>query len=143
MIPPVREAGGDGWAFARRCPMARPRRDLGVAPMGGLPTSFRVAEPATGDRVDAPFRVLFGDTSMARSSPRRGRSFATATAAFTTSSAGAGATTWPRPALTAVHLHDGRERGCQSASLQSTPMAERVYAAAGFRGLGRIFEYVP
>jgi len=35
------------------------------------------------------------------------------------------------------------ERGCQTASLQSTPMAERVYAAAGFRDLGRIFEYVP
>jgi GNAT superfamily N-acetyltransferase len=46
-------------------------------------------------------------------------------------------------ALTAVQLHDGRERGCQSASLQSTPMAERVYAAAGFRDLGRILEYVP
>jgi ribosomal protein S18 acetylase RimI-like enzyme len=46
-------------------------------------------------------------------------------------------------ALTVTHLHDARDRGCQTASLQSTPMAERVYAAAGFRDLGRILEYVP
>jgi GNAT superfamily N-acetyltransferase len=46
-------------------------------------------------------------------------------------------------ALTALQLHDARSRGCQTASLQSTPMAERVYAAAGFRDLGRILEYVP
>jgi len=30
-----------------------------------------------------------------------------------------------------------------TASLQSTPMAERVYAAIGFRDLGRFLEYVP
>jgi hypothetical protein len=35
------------------------------------------------------------------------------------------------------------QRGCSTASLQSTAMAERVYAAAGFRDLGRILEYVP
>ena len=46
-------------------------------------------------------------------------------------------------ALTAVHLHDARERGCTTASLQSTQMAEGVYATAGFRDLGRILEYVP
>ena len=46
-------------------------------------------------------------------------------------------------ALTAIHLHDALERGCQTASLQSTQMAERMYAAAGFRDLGRILEYVP
>ena len=46
-------------------------------------------------------------------------------------------------ALTAVHVHDALARGCQTASLQSTGMAERVYAAVGFRDLGRIFEYVP
>jgi ribosomal protein S18 acetylase RimI-like enzyme len=100
--------------------------------------------PGLLDRVDhTPFRVLFGcldgqivTTAMAFDrhgdcgiynietlAPARRRGLGTA--------------------LTAVHLHDGRERGCQSASLQSTPMAERVYAAAGFRGLGRIFEYVP
>jgi len=45
-------------------------------------------------------------------------------------------------ALTAVHLHDALVRGCQTASLQSTEMAERVYAAVGFRDLGRILEYV-
>jgi len=45
-------------------------------------------------------------------------------------------------ALTAVLLHDALARGCQTASLQSTEMAERVYAAVGFRDLGRILEYV-
>jgi len=34
-------------------------------------------------------------------------------------------------------------RGCQTATLQSTEMAKRVYAAVGFRDLGRILEYVP
>lgn len=46
-------------------------------------------------------------------------------------------------ALTAVQVHDALARGCQTASLQSTAMAERVYAAVGFRDLGRILEYVP
>jgi len=46
-------------------------------------------------------------------------------------------------ALTALHLHDALARGCQTASVQSTEMTERVYAAAGFRDLGRILEYVP
>ena len=46
-------------------------------------------------------------------------------------------------ALTALHMHDALARGCQTASLQSTAMAERVYAAVGFRDLGRILEYVP
>ena len=46
-------------------------------------------------------------------------------------------------ALTVAHLHDALARGCQTASLQSTEMAERVYAAVGFRDLGRILEYVP
>jgi ribosomal protein S18 acetylase RimI-like enzyme len=46
-------------------------------------------------------------------------------------------------ALTALHLHDALARGCRTASLQSTEMAERVYAAVGFRDLGRILEYVP
>jgi len=46
-------------------------------------------------------------------------------------------------ALAARHLRDAVERGCSTASLQSTPMAERVYAAVGFRDLGRIHEYVP
>jgi chromate reductase len=42
-------------------------------------------------------------------------------------------------ALIARHVHDAVERGCSTASLQSTAMAERVYAAVGFRDLGRIF----
>ena len=46
-------------------------------------------------------------------------------------------------ALTAQLLYAARARGCRSASLQSTPMAERVYAAVGFRDLGRFLEYVP
>jgi ribosomal protein S18 acetylase RimI-like enzyme len=46
-------------------------------------------------------------------------------------------------ALTVQQLHDARARGCQTASLQATPMAERLYAAAGFRDLGGILEYVP
>jgi ribosomal protein S18 acetylase RimI-like enzyme len=45
--------------------------------------------------------------------------------------------------LTAIHLHEARARGCRTASLQSTAMAECVYAAVGFRDLGRILEYVP
>ena len=46
-------------------------------------------------------------------------------------------------AVTAALLHDARDRGCETASLQSTPMAEGVYAAVGFRDLGRILEYTP
>ena len=46
-------------------------------------------------------------------------------------------------ALTALLLHDAVARGCTTATLQSTPMAERVYAAVGFRDLGRFLEYVP
>jgi ribosomal protein S18 acetylase RimI-like enzyme len=46
-------------------------------------------------------------------------------------------------ALTAVHLHDALARGCRTASVQSTEMAERVYTGVGFRDLGRILEYVP
>jgi ribosomal protein S18 acetylase RimI-like enzyme len=46
-------------------------------------------------------------------------------------------------ALTARLLHDAAARGCTTASLQSTPIAERVYAAVGFRDLGRFLEYVP
>ena len=46
-------------------------------------------------------------------------------------------------ALTAYLLHDALARGRRTASLQSTAMAERVYAAVGFRDLGRILEYLP
>lgn len=46
-------------------------------------------------------------------------------------------------ALTAIHLHDARARGCETASLQSTPTAERLYAASGFRDLGLMLEHVP
>jgi len=46
-------------------------------------------------------------------------------------------------ALTAVLLHDAVARGCTTASVQSTAMAEGVYASVGFRDLGRYVEYVP
>jgi ribosomal protein S18 acetylase RimI-like enzyme len=46
-------------------------------------------------------------------------------------------------ALTALQLHEARERGCATASLQATPIAEGVYAALGFADLGRYLEYVP
>jgi ribosomal protein S18 acetylase RimI-like enzyme len=45
-------------------------------------------------------------------------------------------------ALTALQVHDARTRGCATASLQSTETAEHIYAAVGFRDLGRILEYV-
>jgi ribosomal protein S18 acetylase RimI-like enzyme len=46
-------------------------------------------------------------------------------------------------ALTARLLHDAAARGCRTASLQATPIAERIYATLGFRDLGRLIEYVP
>jgi GNAT superfamily N-acetyltransferase len=46
-------------------------------------------------------------------------------------------------ALTARLLHDAAARGHLTATLQSTEMAERVYAAVGFRDLGRILEFAP
>ena len=45
--------------------------------------------------------------------------------------------------LTARLVLDAAHRGCSTASLQSTAMAERVYAGVGFRDLGRILEYAP
>jgi GNAT superfamily N-acetyltransferase len=45
-------------------------------------------------------------------------------------------------ALTALQLHAAKRRGCTTASLQATAMAEGVYAAVGFGDLGRIREYV-
>jgi GNAT superfamily N-acetyltransferase len=46
-------------------------------------------------------------------------------------------------AVTLAVLYDAADRGCRTASLQSSPMAERVYAGIGFRDLGRIVEYAP
>jgi ribosomal protein S18 acetylase RimI-like enzyme len=46
-------------------------------------------------------------------------------------------------ALVVAHLDDARRRGCETASLHSTEMAERLYASAGFVDLGRFIEYVP
>ena len=46
-------------------------------------------------------------------------------------------------ALLRRQLEAAADRGCSTASLQSTPIAEGVYLSAGFRDLGRFFEYVP
>jgi GNAT superfamily N-acetyltransferase len=46
-------------------------------------------------------------------------------------------------ALSAHAVAAAHERGCLTASLQATEMAERVYARVGFRDLGRWQEYVP
>jgi ribosomal protein S18 acetylase RimI-like enzyme len=46
-------------------------------------------------------------------------------------------------AITALLAHEARARGCRTASVQSTAMAEGVYTAAGFRHLGHYLEYVP
>ena len=45
-------------------------------------------------------------------------------------------------AVTLAQLYAAQARGCRTASLQSTPMAERLYARVGFHDLGRILEYV-
>lgn len=46
-------------------------------------------------------------------------------------------------ALTARHVHDAVARGCSTATLQSTPMAEHLYYGVGFRDLGQFLEYAP
>jgi ribosomal protein S18 acetylase RimI-like enzyme len=46
-------------------------------------------------------------------------------------------------AVTARLLDEARAAGCTTASLQSTPIAEGVYAGLGFRDLGRFLEYAP
>jgi ribosomal protein S18 acetylase RimI-like enzyme len=46
-------------------------------------------------------------------------------------------------AVTAVLLYDARDRGCTTATLQATPIAERIYARLGFDDAGQILEYSP
>jgi ribosomal protein S18 acetylase RimI-like enzyme len=46
-------------------------------------------------------------------------------------------------ALSALAVAEATERGCTTASLQSTKMAEGIYASVGFRDLGLFDEYVP
>jgi GNAT superfamily N-acetyltransferase len=46
-------------------------------------------------------------------------------------------------AVTGRLVADAQARGCMTASLQATPMAERVYAAVGFRDLGQFYEFQP
>jgi GNAT superfamily N-acetyltransferase len=45
--------------------------------------------------------------------------------------------------LSAHAVAEAARRGCATASLQSTPMAEGLYARVGFRDLGCLREYVP
>jgi GNAT superfamily N-acetyltransferase len=45
-------------------------------------------------------------------------------------------------AVTIAQLHAARDRCRKTASLQSSAMAERLYAALGFRDLGRFLEYI-
>jgi ribosomal protein S18 acetylase RimI-like enzyme len=44
-------------------------------------------------------------------------------------------------ALTARLVGDAAARGCTTATLHATEMGERVYAAVGFRDLGRVLEF--
>ena len=44
-------------------------------------------------------------------------------------------------AITARLVRNAWSRGCETVTLQSTPIAEHVYASIGFRDLGRIIEY--
>ncbi len=46
-------------------------------------------------------------------------------------------------ALSAHAVEEARSRGCATVSLQSTRIAEGVYARVGFRDLGRFREYLP
>jgi predicted GNAT family acetyltransferase len=45
-------------------------------------------------------------------------------------------------ALSAHAAAEARERGCTTVSLQSTKMAESIYASVGFRDCGCFDEYV-
>jgi len=123
--------------------LPRPRIDLGPADwaeylrMDGLPPDFlRTADHAAfhllaarvdGEMVAAALAYDFGDDcgiyNVGTVERARRRGLGTA--------------------LTTAQVYAARARGCRTASLQSTPMAERVYAAVGFRDLGRILEYVP
>jgi GNAT superfamily N-acetyltransferase len=46
-------------------------------------------------------------------------------------------------ALTTHLVNQAVDLGCSTVTLQATPMAERVYAACGFRTVARILEFVP
>jgi GNAT superfamily N-acetyltransferase len=123
--------------------LPRPRIDLGPADwpeyltMDGLPPDFLcaadhaafhlLAARVDGEMVAAALAYDFGDDcgiyNVGTVEKARRRGLGTA--------------------LTTAQVYAARARGCRTASLQSTPMAERVYAAVGFRDLGRILEYVP
>jgi GNAT superfamily N-acetyltransferase len=123
--------------------LPRPRIDLGPADwpeylrMDGLPPDFLsaadhaafhlLAARVDGEMVAAALAYDFGDDcgiyNVGTVEKTRRRGLGTA--------------------LTTAQVYAARARGCRTASLQSTPMAERVYTAVGFRDLGRILEYVP
>ena len=135
-----------------------PRRDLELGPadwsehlrLAGMPSGFLTgADPGAFHVLVA--RLRGENVSTAIASRLRGENVSTAIAFDFAGDCGIYNVGTLEPArrlglatgLAAIHLHDARARGCQTASLQSTAMAERVYAAAGFRDLGRILEYVP
>ena len=122
----------------------RPALDLGSAGWDDFVRIFGLPEGLLGGADHSAFHLLVRPVRRTNASPPRRLSTTKATAASTTSRRfeharrrGLGT------ALTAVQLHDAAARGCRTASVQSTEMAERVYAAVGFRDLGLIFEYVP
>ena len=127
--------------------IAHGRPEVELAPLAG-PSTWSTSKPSACPPAcsAAPMR--------ARSTPRgtaRGRVVATAIAfdhdgdcgIYNMSTVEAARRRGLGTALTARHVHDAADRGCATASLQSTPMAERVYAAVGFRDLGRFLEYMP
>ena len=123
--------------------IARPEIDLGPADWSELPSPLGVPADLLAGVDRAAFQIL-----VAR---RGGRNVGTATGydhdgdcgVFNVTTLEEARRQGVGTALTALLLHDAVDRGCSTASLQSTPMAERVYAAVGFRDLGRFLEYVP
>ncbi len=121
--------------------VSRPQIDLGPADWAEYLT-MEGLRPVSSVPPTTPPSTCWWPGPAARWSQRRWPTTSALTAGSTTSGrrrrpGGAG---WAP--LTAAQVHDARARGCRTASLQSTQMAERVYTAVGFRDLGRILEYV-
>lgn len=106
-------------------------RELGLAPklLTGIdPAAYRVSAVRAGGAV-VSIGLAFeresdcGIFNLSTLPGARGRGYATA--------------------VTEVLLREARERGCLTASLQSTPLAEPLYARLGFAPLGRFLEFSP
>ena len=123
---------------------ARPQIDLATARLGRAPPNRRRAAGLPRRRRLRRLSTSSSPASTARPSPRRWRSTSTGDCGiYNVATLEHARRRGLATALTAIQLHDARARGCETASLQATPAAERLYAAAGFRDLGRILEYVP